>query len=170
MKIVGCILVVIICMLIGRTMAGSYIERVKSIKEFITALSLLRSKIAFGQEVLEVSFLDIAIACENRVGKIFGNIADILKNTNIPISEVWRDKIEDSFVSLDLNFEDERILLDFGYSLGKGSIDEEIRNINLACERLKTQLESATIDRDKYAKLYKVIGGIGGMALAVVLI
>ncbi len=56
MKIVGCILVVIICMLIGRTMAGSYIERVKSLKTFITALSLLRSKIAFGQEVLEVSF------------------------------------------------------------------------------------------------------------------
>ena len=170
MKIVGCILVVIVCMLIGRTMAGSYIERVKSIKEFITALSLLRSKIAFGQEVLEVSFLDIAIACENRVGKIFGDVADTLKNTNIPVSEIWRDKIEDSFVSLDLNFEDERILLDFGYNLGKGTIDEEIRNINLACERLKTQLESATTDRDKYAKLYKVIGGIGGMALAVILI
>ena len=170
MKIVGCILVIIISMLIGRTMAGSYIYRVKSIQTFITALSLLRSKIAFGQEVLEISFLDISVACENRVGKLFRDVAEELKNTNIPVSEIWRDKIEESFVNLDLNFEDERILLDFGYSLGKGSIDEEIRNINLACERLKTQLESATIDRDKYAKLYRVIGGIGGMALAIILI
>ena len=51
MKIIGCILVITICMMIGRVMAGGYIERVKNLQEFITALTLLRSKIAFGQEV-----------------------------------------------------------------------------------------------------------------------
>ena len=59
MKIIGCVLVITICMLIGRTMADGYVSRAKNLQEFITALSLLRSKIAFGQEVLEISFLDI---------------------------------------------------------------------------------------------------------------
>ena len=54
--------------------------------------------------------------------------------------------------------------------LGRGSIDDEVRNINLAVERLKTQLENATLEKDKYAKLYRTIGGIGGTALAVILI
>lgn len=170
MKIIGCILVIIVCMLIGRTMAYGYIERVKNLQEFITALSLLRSKIAFGQEVLEISFIDIGIACRDKVGKIFTDIANELKSTNIPVSEIWSNKIEEYFTSLDFNFEDEKILIDFGNSLGRGSIDDEVRNINLATERLKTQLDRATIERDKYAKLYRTIGGLGGSALAVILI
>ena len=170
MKILGCVLVIIICMLIGKTMAEGYVFRVKNLQEFITALSLLRSKIAFGQEVLEISFLDIAIACENRVGKIFNDVALELKSTNIPVSEIWGNKIEEYFRSLDFNFEDEKILIDFGNRLGRGSIDDEVRNINLAVERLKTQLEIATEARNKYARLYRTVGGIGGTALAIILI
>ena len=151
-------------------MAQGYVERVKNLQEFITALSLLRSKIAFGQEVLEISFLDISIACNSKVGKIFSDVATELNYTNIPVSEIWSNKIDEYFRSLDFNFEDEKILTDFGNLLGRGSIDEEIRNINLAVERLKTKLENATVDRNKYAKLYRTIGGISGTALAIILI
>ena len=170
MKIIGCILVIFICMLIGKTLAQGYVERVKNLQEFITALTLLRSKIGFGQEILEISFLDIGISCNNKVGKIFNDVALELKSTNIPVSEIWSNKIEEYFRSLDFNFEDEKILQDFGALLGRGNIDDEIRNINLAVDRLKTQLENATIERNKYAKLYRTIGGIGGMALAIILI
>ena len=157
-------------MLIGRTMAQGYVERVKNLQEFITALSLLRSKIAFGQEVLEISFLDIAVSCENKVGRIFKEVAEELNSTNIPVSEIWSNKVDEYFRNLDFNFNDEKILLDFGNTLGRGSIDEEVRNINLAVERLKTQLENATDERNKYSKLYRTIGGIGGTALAIILI
>lgn len=170
MKIIGCVLVITICMLIGRTLAGGYIDRVKNLQEFITALSLLRSKIAFGQEILEISFLDIAMSCQSKIGKIFNEVALELNSSNIPVSEIWGNKIEEHFSNLDFNFEDEKILTDFGNSLGKGSIDEEIRNINLAVERLRTQLDNAMIEKNKYAKLYRTIGGIGGTALAIILI
>jgi len=170
LKIAGCVLVITICMLIGRTMAAGYVARVNNLREFITALSLLRSRIAFGQEVLEISFSDIAGACENKVGRIFGDVAEELKSTNIPVSEIWENKIEEYFRGLDFNFNDEKILIDFGNLLGRGSVDEEVRNINLAVERLKTQLENATDEKNKYAKLYRTIGGIGGTALAIILI
>ncbi len=170
MKIIGCILVITICMMIGRVMAGGYIERVKNLQEFITALTLLRSKIAFGQEVLEISFWDISLSCENKVGKIFGEISKELSTTNIPVSEIWSNKVDEYFKGLDFNFEDEKILTDFGNMLGCGLVDDEIRNINLTVERLKTQLGRATFERDKYARLYRTIGGIGGTALAVILI
>jgi len=170
MKILGCILVIAICMLIGKTMAQGYVERVKNLQEFITAFTLLRSKIGFGQEVLEISFWDIGNTCHGRVGKVFLDVANELKYTNIPVSEIWGNTIEENFNSLDFNFEDEKILCDFGNLLGKGDIDEEIRNINLAVERLRTQLDNAYIDRNKYAKLYRTIGGLGGTALAIILI
>lgn len=170
MKIIGCILVIGICMIIGRTLAAGYIERVKNIQEFITALTLLRSKIAFGQEVLQISFLDISMALGNKVGKIFNDVALELRNTNIPVSEIWNNKIDEYFKELDFNFEDEKILQDFGNLIGKGDIDLEIRNINFTIERLKTQLEQAIDEKNKYAKLYKTVGGISGTALAIILI
>lgn len=170
MRIIGCVLVIGICMMIGRTLAGGYAARVNNLQTFITALSILRTKIGYGQEILELAFNDIGLAIGGIVGKMFLDISDELSRSNILVSEIWSNKLEEHFKYFDFNFEDERILIDFGSRLGKGDIDEEIRNINLASERLKTQLIIANEEKNKYAKLYKTLGGVGGTALAVILI
>ena len=51
MKFLGCVLVIAISMLIGRLMAESYVDRVKNLSGFITALEVLKSKICFQQEI-----------------------------------------------------------------------------------------------------------------------
>lgn len=170
MRIIGCIMIIGISMAIGRTLAQGYVERVKNLQTFITAFTILRTKIGFGQEVLEIAFWDIGVSCQGDIGKFFANFANDIKLTNLTVSETWKRKTEEHFKFWDFNFEDERILLDFGNMLGKGDIDEEIRNINLTVERLKTQLIQANEEKNKYAKLYRTLGGIGGTALAIILI
>lgn len=170
MRIIGCVIIIGICMMIGRTLAGGYIARVNNLQTFITAFSILRTKIGYGQEVLELAFNDIGLAIGGTIGKMFLSISDELSRSNISVSHIWSNKIEEYFKYFDFNFEDERILTDFGNRLGRGDIDEEIRNINLASERLKTQLITANEEKIKYAKLYKTLGGVGGTALAVILI
>lgn len=170
MRIIGCMLIIGICMMIGRTLAAGYVARVNNLQTFITALSILRTKIGYGQEILELAFNDIGLAMGGSISKMFFSISEELSRSNLPISEIWSNKVEEYLKYFDFNIEDERILIDFGNRLGKGDIDEEIRNINLACERLKTQLISANVEKIKYAKLYKTLGGVGGTALAVILI
>lgn len=170
MRVIGCAIIIGICMAIGRTLAGGYIERVNNLQVFITSLTILRTKIGFGQEILEIAFSDMGLASTGKVGKMFSEISDELSRSNVAVSEIWSNKIEEYFKYFDFNFEDEKILIDFGNSLGKGDIDEEIRNINLAIERLKTQLITASDEKIKYAKLYKTLGGVGGTALAIILI
>ena len=94
---------------------------------------------------------------------------EISKNEQV-VSDIWSEKFEEYFKYFDFTFEDERILLDFGNTLGKGDVDEEIRNINLTIERLKTMLVTANEEKTKYAKLYRTLGGIGGTALAIILV
>ena len=170
MRIIGCVIIIAICMMIGRTLSEGYVLRATNLQAFITSLTILRTKIGFGQEVLEVAFNDIGLACDGKIGKMFLSISEEMSRSNLPISKIWSEKVEEYFKYLDFNIEDERILIDFGNSLGKGDIDEEIRNINLAIERLKTQLVNANEDKLKYSKLYKTLGGVGGTALAIILI
>ena len=56
MRIIGCAVIIGICMTIGRTLAGGYVARASNLQTFITSLTLLRAKIGFGQEILEMAF------------------------------------------------------------------------------------------------------------------
>ncbi len=170
MRIIGCAVIIGICMAIGRTLAGGYIARVDNLQTFITSLILLRAKIGFGQEILELAFSEIGVTTQGPVGKMFLEISNEIAKNERTVCEIWSEKTEEYFKYFDFTFEDERILLDFGNSIGKGDIDEEVRNINLTIERLKTVLVSANDEKIKYAKLYRTLGGIGGTALAIILV
>lgn len=170
MRIIGCAVIIGICMAIGRTLAGGYIARASNLQTFITSLTLLRTKIGFGQEILEMAFSEIGLTTGGIIGKMFSEISSEIAKNERAVCEIWSEKTEEYFKYFDFTFEDERILLDFGSTLGKGDVDEEIRNINLAIERLKTVLINANDEKIKYAKLYRTLGGIGGTALAIILI
>jgi len=170
MRIIGCAVIIGICMAIGRTLAGGYVARASNLQTFITSLTLLRAKIGFGQEILEMAFYEIGNTIGGIIGKMFSEISEEISKNEQAVSDIWSEKVEEYFKYYDFTFEDERILLDFGNTLGKGDIDEEIRNINLAIERLKTMLTTANEEKTKYAKLYRTLGGIGGTALAIILV
>jgi len=170
MKILGCILVIAVSMLIGRLLAESYVDRVKNLSNFITALEILKSKIMFQQEVFEDIFYDISLVSNKVLKGFFMEITEELKCSNIPLSEIWNRKVEEHFPHFDFTYEDEKILLDFGNRLGKDDLDGQVYLINSTIERLKGQLMAADSEKSRYAKLYRTIGGIGGTALAVILI
>ncbi|MBP3285176.1 MAG: stage III sporulation protein AB [Clostridia bacterium] len=170
MKILGCVLVIAISMVIGRLLAESYVDRVKNLSNFITALEMLKSKILFQQEIFEDIFDDISQVCNKVLKGFFTEITEELRNSNIPVSEIWCRKVEEHFPYFDFTYEDEKILLDFGALLGKDDLEGQVRLINSTIERLKGQLMAADAEKNKYAKLYRTIGGIGGTALAVILI
>lgn len=170
MRIIGCAVIIGICMAIGRTLAGGYIARASNLQTFITSLTLLRAKIGFGQEILEMAFYEIGLTTGSTIGKLFSEISEEISKNEQVVSDIWSEKFEEYFKYFDFTFEDERILLDFGNTLGKGDVDEEIRNINLTIERLKTMLVTANEEKTKYAKLYRTLGGIGGTALAIILV
>ena len=170
MKILGCVLVIAVSMMIGRLMAESYVDRVKNLSGFINALEILKAKICFQQELFEDIFYDISLTCNKVLKGFFADVTQELQCSNIPVSEIWNRKAEEHFSHFDFTYEDENILLDFGARLGKDDLEGQVHLIQSTIERLKNQLIAADSEKSKYAKLYRMIGGIGGTALAVILI
>jgi len=169
-RIIGLISVIGICITIGNLMARGYINRVRNLLDFITVLNIFHTKIRYGQEVLENIFLDVQKEIKRDVSKIFREVGNNYKNNSMTISEIWNDAVEKYFRDLDLTFEDERILIDFGLNLGKTDVEGQLRNIENTIEKLKGQLFYAKDLRDKYGKLYRTMGTLGGVGIAIILI
>ena len=169
-RMMGLILVIGISITIGNLMAKGYSNRVRNLLDFITVLNIFHTKIRYGQEVLENIFLDVQKEIKRDVSKIFKEVGSNYENKSLTLSEIWTDAVEKHFRDLDLTFEDERILIDFGLTLGKTDIEGQLRNIEVTIEKLKGQLIYAKESRDKYGKLYKTMGTLGGVALAIILI
>lgn len=170
LRIGGLIAVIGLCISIGNLIAKGYSNRVRNILDFITVLNILHTKIRYNQDVLENIFIDVQKGITRDVGKIFKEVGTQYSNTSKDISEIWTEVIEANFRDLDLVFEDERILIDFGLALGKSDIEGELRNIEVTIEKLKSQLTYAKDLRDKYSKVYKTIGTLSGVAIAIILI
>ena len=169
-RIGGLISVIGICISIGNLIAKGYSNRVRNILDFITVLNIMHTKIRYNQEVLENIFIDVQKEITRDVGRIFYEVGIRYNDRTDDISKIWTDVIEEHFKDLDLVFEDERILIDFGLALGKSDIEGELRNIEVTIEKLKSQLTYAKDLRDKYAKVYQTLGTLSGIAIAVILI
>lgn len=170
LRIGGLISVIGICISIGNLIAKGYTNRVRNILDFITVLNIMHTKIRYNQEVLDNIFIDVQKEITRDVGKIFYEVGNKYNKEQKDISQIWTDVIEEHFKELDLVFEDERILIDFGLALGKSDTEGELRNIEVTIEKLKGQLTYAKDLRDKYAKVYQTLGTLSGIAIAVILI
>ena len=70
----------------------------------------------------------------------------------------------------DFSFDDIQVINEFSYMLGKSDIEGQLRNIDMTISRLKSQLIRAENEEKKYSKMYRNVGILGGMGLAVILI
>ena len=170
LRIGGLISVIGICISIGNLIAKGYSNRVRNILDFITVLNIMHTKIRYRQEVLENIFIDVQKEMTGDVGKIFNRVGKEYNKNTKDISEIWTEVIDANFKDLDLIFEDERILIDFGLALGKSDVEGELRNIEVTIEKLKGQLTYAKNNQDKYCKVYRTLGTLSGIAIAVILI
>lgn len=169
-KFIGLISVVGISIAIGKLLAKGYINRVRNLLDFITVFNILYTKIRYNQEILENIFLDVQKEIKRDVSKIFYEVGTTYETSDLPISDIWNSVVEKYFRDLDLTFEDERILIDFGFSLGRTDIEGQLKSIELTIEKLKGQLFYAKEARDKYSKMYQTMGTMGGIAIAIILI
>ena len=156
-----------ISILIGNSMANKYKGRVLELKEFKSALNLLKAKIRYTYEPIPEIFSEIANKFENNVGDVFRISKE--KMVGNTAGSVWESVIEEySFVNI--SKEDRKILKGLGQLLGKTDKNGQISEIELTEQFLDKQIEQAESERTKNEKLYKTLGGIVGAAIVIILV
>jgi len=170
-KLLGCTLVFGISSLIGIVLAKVYSTRVSNIMDMITAFEILYTKISYNQSTLDEIFMDIGTQIGGGVGEIFSEMGIAFEgNMLYTADELWVRVIEENIKKCDFSFDDIQVINEFSYMLGKSDIEGQLRNIDMTISRLKSQLVRAESEEKKYSKMYRNVGILGGMGLAIILI
>lgn len=155
-----------VCTIIGLVFSKSYRDRVEDLKEVKQILNLLKTKIEYTYEPLPKIFSDLGVEFDDEVGKIF-KIAAFEMNEQ-DAGTAWKSAIESS--KTNMKAEDLKILESLDKLLGKTDIEGQLNQIELIQNFIDCQIEKAENEQRKNEKLYKSLGAIVGLTIAIILI
>ena len=151
---------------IGILFSKKYANREKEIKEMKTGLNIFATKIKFTYEPIPNLFMEIA----NKIG---GNVGDIFQRAALNMKEqtagdAWNNALEE--VKHNFTSEDIVVLKNLSKLLGETDLEGQISEIEVVNQFLTSQLESAGEERRKNEKMYRTLGVVTGLTIAIILI
>ena len=165
-KIILLISIIVASTLLGILFSKKYSNREKELKEMKSALNIFATKIKFTYEPIPNVFLEIANKIEGNVGQIFARASNRMKEENA--GDAWANAFTD--VPNNLTKEDITILSNLGRLLGQTDVEGQISEIEVVVQFLDTQLEQAKQEKIKNEKMYRTLGIVGGLTIAIILI
>lgn len=151
---------------IGILFSKKYANREKEIKEMKNALNMFLTKIKFTYEPIPSVFLEIGNKIGENVGNIFIRASENMKEKSA--GESWVQALEDS--TNNLNNEDIAVLKNLGRLLGQTDLEGQVSEIEVVNQFLTSQLENAREERRKNEKMYRTLGLVSGLTIAIILI
>lgn len=151
---------------IGILLSKRYSNREKEIKEMKSALNMFLTKIKFTYEPIPNLFMEISNKIGGNVGMIFSRASLRMKEETA--GDAWQNALDD--VEHNFNAEDISVLKSLSKLLGQTDLDGQISQIEVVNQFLTSQLENASEEKKKNEKMYRTLGIITGLTIAVILI
>lgn len=170
LKIINSFVIIIFSTLTGFEIAKKYVLRTRELSALQAALSRLETEIMHYSSLLPEAMLRIGGSMEGGAGKLFKETGIMLsQKQNITVSKAWTSSLDLLKQELCLKKEDLDILQRFGEQLGSSDREGQANFIRLTVMQLKEEEQRAKEIREKYERMYKSLGLLGGLALAILL-
>lgn len=171
LKIIGAVLIVISCGMGGIVYSNRYINRLDSLKSLSICIEMLRSEIAYGHIPLQQASRSIAKKVRGPVADIFSDFADQLKSKRgYTAHQAFKKAIDKNAGRLCINQEEMGLFMTLGNMMGTSDTENQEKSLNLLSKQLEVLIERAMSEMDKNVKMYRNLGLLGGIGLAILLI
>lgn len=171
LKTGGLILIVCSGIGIGQYYACMLGKRMKSLKSLQKMAVLLRGEIAYGKQSLPDAFLSIASKSPDDLGEVLKRTAQRMKEARgESLLAILKDEAWILEEKAGLCREDTEAFLQLGSVLGFMDRETQIRNLNLYEEEIQRLIEEQQCVLPQKKKMYRTLGIMGGLFLAVLLI
>lgn len=171
LKLLGALMVIFSCSLMGMTVASNYRRRPGEIRALQNALQLLETEISYGATPLPDALTYVAERCDRRVSPLFGGTGrELLTMRGKTAREAWAMALEEYYPRSALNRSDRTVLLELGNSLGISDREDQIKHLALAREQLKLEQAKAEEDSARNTRVYHYLGFLGGLTVVLILI
>lgn len=144
--------------------------RPKQIRQLKNALQILEAEITYSQTPLYEAFHVIAAQIPAPSNALFKQLGKQVKEDRGNLQEIWAQCVKKHVQSTSLGMKEEEILLQFGRTLGQHDMLQQEKQIQLAAAYLDRELEEARTEEEKYGKMAKTLGFLGGVFIVLMFI
>lgn len=167
-KFVGAAILIGATSCIGFSLASECAKRPRNLRELQSMLQMLENEISYLSNLLSEAFDRIYHGTSFDTAILFKEAAGYLGENGCTADAAWERAVEENYRKLSLNCEDKTILLTFGKMLGNSDLEGQLNNIKLVSSQLKVQESKAEEMKKKNEKMYRSLGVLSGLAIAII--
>jgi stage III sporulation protein AB len=144
--------------------------RIQELLEFKKALLILSSEIEYMRTALPEAAAHIALKTAEPVSGVFRHFSEALESNETETAyQLWAHALGRRKKGFFLAEEDFTQLNGFGKTLGYLDKEMQLNAIGLAVEYINAKVNALQANSDKNVRMYRSLGLLGGLLLAVVL-
>lgn len=169
-KIIGVVLVIVSTTLMSLMFIKREKYHIEDLNDMKKALTIFKGDISFVSMPLAETFNSISTKTKGNIGKFFKKVSERLEErTGENAADIWEDVLYEFSGLLYFDDEDLEAFYSFGKILGYMDANQQMNNIDIALYYIKQKEDSLREKGIKNAKLYKSVGILSGLLIAVIL-
>lgn len=170
-KFIGLAFIVFSSSGLGYILGSRFNMRVRELRLLRAAIQMLETEVVYSNTPLPDAFESIYKRCSSPINELFRTISsNLTKRTFDSVGEAFSKAVEDLKRNLSLSHEDIEILKSFGHSIGNSDIGGQVKSYKMILKQLEIQESKAEEQRSKNEKMYKSLGTLSGLAIAILLL
>lgn len=169
MKLIGAVMVLVACTLVGFEFAKRLSERTRQLRQLKAALRSLEAEIMYSHRSVGEASVTIAAQIPKPLSMLFTLFADKLEDEEVSVKSAWFASVEESWGKTALKKPEIEILKQFGETLGQHDRYSQQKHILLALNHLEREEADAVDQQNRYERMMKSIGFLAGLLLIILL-
>jgi stage III sporulation protein AB len=169
-KLIGAVLILFSASMVGWQIGRYYAYRPVQLRSLLVALQMLETEIVYGLTPLHRAFVKVGHRVSQDVGKMFILAAELLITERAQSAEdSLRQSMSRLWTQTALRKQERDVLTSLGQVLGSSDREDQQKHLRLAVTHLRGLEEEARADQEKYEKMYKSLGFLGGLLVVILM-
>lgn len=166
---IGALVVFLCCGFAGITVAHGYVQRLRNLKNLVSAFQLLETEIHFAKTSLPSAMDSIAKQVPESVSSFFLRVGENLRTPEgYTAQEAWELALPE-LASIGLGKDDIQMIATLGNALGRSDAEDQRKHLVILQKQLERAIDQAQSDQEKNVRLWNYLGFCVG-ALVVILL
>lgn len=157
------------CMGAGIWYSQIYIRKWHNLQNCQKGMMILRNEIMYGRTPLPAAFAQMAGRTSGSISRFFDTVSRRLEEGGGRMEDIWAVSLEEILTSREMRQEDQRELAGLGNTLGYLDAQMQIQALELYEKRLEASLKMWEREKEKKARLYPVLGTMGGALICLMI-
>lgn len=171
LKLLGSSLIVLATTTFGWLVAANYARRPVELRLCVAGLELLETQIGYAATPLPEALPRVAAALRPPIARLFSLTARALgSGRGLTAGEAWEAALERVWPRTALTDSDRDLLVALGPHLGASDREDQVKHLALARQRLSAACAEAESLAAREGRLWRNLGALAGLAIALVLI